>query len=75
LIKNKKFISLLKIYGLTAMNNEYCIVSLCYYHKLRNESYLEEIDSLRPVTNAKRAICESMTKKAGLPLPREYVVQ
>jgi hypothetical protein len=70
LIKNKKFTSLLKIYGLNAMNNEYCIVSLCNFHKLRQESYLQEIDSLRPVTKAERAICESMIQKAGLPLPK-----
>jgi hypothetical protein len=70
LLKNKNFTSLLKAYGLTAMNNEYCIVSLCYYHKLKQESYLEEIDSLRPVTAAERAICESLITKAGLPLPK-----
>ncbi len=67
LVKNRRLNSLYKAFGLTCMNNEFCIVGIYQYHKWLNEALIEDLAGLRQLTKAERAICESLIQKAGLP--------
>jgi hypothetical protein len=70
LVKNRHLTSLYKVFGITCMGNEYCIVGMYQYHKWLNEALLDDFAGLRPLTKAERTICESMIQKAGLAPPK-----
>ena len=64
LIKNTKFNSLYKMNGIKFTDNNYCIVGFHIYDLNKKQGLLQEIESMRPLTDKEKAICESMIKKS-----------
>jgi hypothetical protein len=70
LVKNKQLNSIYKLLGGKWPNTEYCMVGLQPFFYENGAVYTERIANLRPLTTTERNICESLIRKAGLPLPR-----
>lgn len=66
LIKNEHLNSLYKIKGVEFTNKEYCIVGIDQHLLTQNESLVEEIKNLRPLTANEKKICSTMLKASGL---------
>ena len=66
LIKNKTFNSLYKMNGVKFTDSNYCIVGLHILLLKKKESFLEDIESMRALTEKEKEICESMIKKSKL---------
>jgi hypothetical protein len=64
LIKNKKFNSLYKMNGIKFPDGNYCIVGLYFYDLKNKGGILQQIESMRPLTEKEKDICAGMVKKS-----------
>lgn len=64
LIKKKKFTSLYKINGIKFRDRNYCIVGFNIYDLKKNQSFLQEIESMKPLTEKEIYICTNIIKKS-----------
>lgn len=66
LIKSAGFNSVYRINGAKFIDNDYCIVGVYFYNLNQKQGFLEELDSLLPLSDKEKNICESMVKKTKL---------
>lgn len=66
LIKKENFNSLYKIRGIQFVDTAYCIVGFRKTHLLNYETFVEQINNLRPLTEKELKICKSMIKRGGI---------
>lgn len=66
LIRNKKLNSLYKMNGLKFYNSNYNIVGFRIYDLKNKQAFVQEIETLRPLTQSEIDICVSMIKKSKL---------
>jgi hypothetical protein len=66
LIKNKHFNSLYKIYGIQYPENKYCIIGIQITNLMNNVSFLQQIESMKPLSEKQKEICAGMIRKAKL---------
>jgi hypothetical protein len=64
LIKNKKFNSLFKINGIVYPDADYCIVGFHIYDLKNKENFLQDIESMRPLTEKEKSICAKMVERS-----------
>lgn len=57
LIKNKKFNSLYKMDGIKFTDSNYCIVGFNIYDLKNKQNFLQEIESMNPLTKKQKYIC------------------
>lgn len=66
LIKNKNLNSLYKMNGIKFPDRSYCIVGFRIYDLKNKLSFLQEIESLKPLTEKEKEICARMVKQSKL---------
>ena len=66
LIKNETFNSLYKMNGVKFTDSNYCIVGLHIFFLKKKESFLQDIESMKPLTEKEKDICANMIKKSKL---------
>ena len=66
LIKDKTFNSPYKMNGVKFSDADYCIVGVRLYLLKKKAAFLQDIQSMRQLTDKEKAICESMIKKSKL---------
>lgn len=66
LVKKENFNSLYKIRGIQFMDTAYCIIGFRKTHLLNDETFVEQINNLRPLTDKEIKICKLMIKRSGI---------
>ncbi len=66
LIKSPKFNSLYKINGIKFSDKNYCIVGFQVYDLKNKQNFLQEIESMKPLTAKEKEICANMIKTSKL---------
>ncbi len=66
LIKKENFNSFYKIRGIEFTDTIYCIVGFRLKHLSKDETFVEQINNLRPLTEKEIQICKRMVKASGL---------
>lgn len=66
LIKDKTFNSPYKMNGIKFTDTNYCIVGVHVFLLKKKAAFLQEIESMRPLTDKEKEICENMIKKSKL---------